>query len=185
MRIAILSDIHGNPIALDAVLADSRMMGVEAYWVLGDLVAIGHSPVEVLERLVRLDNAVLVRGNTDRYVVTGEGPRPTREEARADPKHVDRIVDVAASFAWTRGFISGHGWFDWLAGLPMEERLTLPDRTSALLVHAAPGTDDGNGLHPGLSNIDMGQLTNHSGVALVCVGHTHEVMDRHYRIVVS
>ena len=178
MRIALLSDIHGNPVALDAVLADSRRVGAEAYWVLGDLVAIGYNPVGVLERLGRLGNAVFVRGNTDRYVVTGDGPSPTREEAKVDSEHVDRLVDVAMSFAWTRGFISGHGWFDWLADLPMEERLTLPDGTSALLVHAAPGTDDGSGLHPGLSNVEIGQLTNHSRAALVCVGHTHETMDR-------
>ena len=126
MRIAILSDIHGNPIALDAVLADAQLLGVEAYWVLGDLVAIGHSPVEVLERLVRLDNAVLVRGNTDRYVVTGAGPRPTREEAKVDPKHVDRVVDVAASFAWTRvsfpamGGLTGSLAYQWRRGSPCQ-----------------------------------------------------------------
>ena len=58
MRLALLSDLHGNPIALDAVLADiDAMGGVDGYLVLGDLVAIGHDPAGVLERLVRLPGA--------------------------------------------------------------------------------------------------------------------------------
>ena len=46
MRLAILSDIHGNPLALDAVLADIQSQGeVDAYWVLGDFAALGYDPV--------------------------------------------------------------------------------------------------------------------------------------------
>ena len=41
MRVALLSDIHGNSIALDAVLADiEHAGGVDEYWALGDLVAL-------------------------------------------------------------------------------------------------------------------------------------------------
>ena len=55
MRIALLADIHGNAIALEAVLADiGREGGADAFWVLGDLVAIGPDPVGVLERLSTL-----------------------------------------------------------------------------------------------------------------------------------
>ena len=49
MRIALLSDIHGNAHALDAVLEDAACTGAELVWVLGDLVAIGPDPVAVLE----------------------------------------------------------------------------------------------------------------------------------------
>jgi predicted phosphodiesterase len=42
MRIALLSDIHGNPVALDAVLADIEAQGgVDTYWILGDFSAMG------------------------------------------------------------------------------------------------------------------------------------------------
>jgi predicted phosphodiesterase len=74
MRLALLSDLHGNPIALEAVLADvERCGGADAYLVLGDIVAIGHDPVAVLERLVALPGVRFIQGNTDRYVVTGRG----------------------------------------------------------------------------------------------------------------
>ena len=85
MRIALLSDIHGNPIALDAVLVDVQAQGgVSGYWILGDLAAIGYDPVGVLERLKALPNACFVRGNTDRYVVTGERPNPTFSAVESD-----------------------------------------------------------------------------------------------------
>ena len=51
MQIAIIADIHGNPLALDAVLADiERRGGVEGYWLLGDYCAIGFDPAGVLDR---------------------------------------------------------------------------------------------------------------------------------------
>ena len=54
MRIAVLSDIHGNCVALDAVLADidsNNQEAVDEYWILGDLAAAGAQPLEVMERL--------------------------------------------------------------------------------------------------------------------------------------
>ena len=52
MRVAIFSDIHGNIITLDAVLKDIANSGsFDEYWILGDLVALGPCPVEVLERV--------------------------------------------------------------------------------------------------------------------------------------
>jgi predicted phosphodiesterase len=45
VRLGILSDIHGNRIALEAVLADGDARGVDAWWALGDLVAMGPDPV--------------------------------------------------------------------------------------------------------------------------------------------
>ncbi len=178
MRIAILSDIHGNSIALDAVLADLRSQSsVDAIWVLGDLAAIGPDPVGVLERLSTLENAVYVRGNTDKYVTTGERPGPTIEEARADPRRLATLVELERSFSWTQGAVTAAGRFDWLAALPLELRLTLPNGTRLLGVHASPGQDDGSGFHPGLSAEQERSLLSGCNANLVCVGHTHTVLD--------
>ncbi len=174
MRIAIFSDIHGNRLALDAVLADARALGADTYWALGDLAAIGPEPVAVLERLAGLENATIIRGNTDRYVVTGEGPPPFLEDAQANADLVGLFARVAASFAWTRGFVTAAGWFDWLERLPLEARLTLPDGSRLLGVHASPNSDDGEGIHPGRSPSDMAQLIAGCGADIVCVGHTHQ-----------
>ncbi len=179
MRLALFSDIHGNPIALDAVLEDIRAQGgVDGYWVLGDLAAIGFDPVTALERLVALPNVRFARGNTDRYVVTGERPGPTLEEVRADLHLVSQVVEVAQSFAWTQGYVAATGWLDWLAGLALEQRLTLPDGTRLLGVHAAPGADDGRGVQPKLSDAELSALLDGCRADLVCVGHTHWPVDR-------
>jgi hypothetical protein len=94
-----------------------RALGADAYWGLGDFAAIGPEPVAVLERLAALENATVIRGNTDRYVVTGEGPPPSSEEARANPDLIHLFARVAASFAWTRGYVTAAGWLDWLEKL--------------------------------------------------------------------
>jgi hypothetical protein len=50
MRVAPLSEIHEDSIAMDAVLSDiAEQGGADAFWVLGDLVALGPDPVRVLE----------------------------------------------------------------------------------------------------------------------------------------
>jgi hypothetical protein len=85
MRLAILSDIHGNPHALDAVLADIQSQGeVDAYWVPGDFAALGYDPVTPLEKVTALSPASFTRGNTDRYVVTQDLPLQP-EQALQDP----------------------------------------------------------------------------------------------------
>ena len=174
MRIALFSDIHGNRFALEAVLEDARSLGADAYWALGDLAAIGPEPVAVLERLAGLENATVIRGNTDRYIVTGEGPPPSLEDAHANPDLIGLFARVAASFAWTRGYVTAAGWFDWLESLPLEARVTLPDGSRLLAVHASPGSDDGEGIHPGRSPSELAPLIAGCGADIVCVGHTHE-----------
>jgi predicted phosphodiesterase len=178
MRIAAVSDIHGNLEALDAVLADARTLGVEQFWFLGDYSAIGPEPAAVLDRLTALSGARFTRGNTDRYVVTGDLPPPDLAVVRADPALIPTYANMAASFSWTRGYLTATGWLEWLARLPLDLRLTTPDGLRVLAVHAAPGTDDGEGVHPGRSNAELVALLAGSEADLVLVGHTHQPMIR-------
>lgn len=177
MRLAVLSDIHGNSIALDAVLADIRQQGgVDAYWVLGDLVAFGHDPVGVIERLGKLPNLSCTRGNTDRCMLSDSDLSPTAEEL-ADAVRLPRTVQITQNYAWTIGALNHTNWHDTLAALPLEKRLVLEDGTRVLGVHAAPGTDTGSGIHPGMSEAVLRQLLDGCMADLVLVGHTHWAMD--------
>ena len=178
MRLALLADIHGNPIALDAVLADIQAQGgVDGFCFIGDYAALGYDPVTPLERMTALPEAVWVRGNTDRYTVSDALPPPTLEQTQADPALIPILVEVARSFAWTRGYVTASGWYDWLAALPLEHRLTLPDGTRVLLVHAAPGTDDGPGVTLATSPDDLRAMVSGCEADLVVVGHTHWPQD--------
>ena len=70
MRVGLLSDIHANLVALEAVLA--ALGQVDALWVTGDTVGYGPDPADTLA-LLRERHALLVQGNHDRAVATGEG----------------------------------------------------------------------------------------------------------------
>jgi predicted phosphodiesterase len=179
MRVALLSDIHGNTIAFDAVLSDiERSGGVDEYWALGDLVALGPDPVGVVERLDALRPVSVLRGNTDRYVVTGERPPPSLADAIADPDLVRVITEVAGSFAWTAGYITAAGLGPWLEALPTQFRRTLPDGTRVLAVHAGPNADDGPGIDPRASDAEQAALLVGCDADLVFGGHTHRPVDR-------
>jgi len=149
----VITDIHGNTVALDAVLADAASLGVGRWFVLGDLVAVGPDPVGVVERLQSLPNATFVRGNTERYLT-----------ATDIDKH---------GMAWTRSVL-GPARLDWLARMPLHARPS--DRT--LLVHAAPGRDDGVGLDARLGDEQVHVLVRGCEADLVLVGHTHRRVDR-------
>jgi diadenosine tetraphosphatase ApaH/serine/threonine PP2A family protein phosphatase len=70
VKVALLSDVHANRVALEAVLA--ALDPVDEIWVMGDTAGYGPEPGEVLA-LLRERRAQLVAGNHDRAVGTGEG----------------------------------------------------------------------------------------------------------------
>ena len=62
-KIALLSDIHGNTTALEAVLADARQLGVDEYWLLGDILMPGTGRRRILDLLAQLPITARVLGN--------------------------------------------------------------------------------------------------------------------------
>jgi diadenosine tetraphosphatase ApaH/serine/threonine PP2A family protein phosphatase len=116
MRIAVLSDIHSNLVALDAVLA--HLGSVDAIWQLGDVVGYGPDPDGVVARLAER-GAVGVRGNHDAAAIGGSEIEWFNPDARA-------------AIEWTRERISSTTR-SWLSALP--ERLQEADYT---LVHGSP-----------------------------------------------
>ncbi|MEZ4663540.1 MAG: metallophosphoesterase family protein [Caldilineaceae bacterium] len=181
MKIAILSDIHGNSVALDAVLADIATLGaVDAYWLLGDLAAMGPDPVGVMQRLKTLPNVQAVRGNTDRWLtnVYAEFPLTPAEISRGAQNNESAPLELAYSMVWTQGALDGSGDLAWIANLPLEYRTTLPDGTRVLGVHAAPGQDDGFGIRPTMSDAEVAAAIEGADADLIFVGHTHWALDR-------
>ncbi len=95
MRLAVISDIHGNPHALEAVLEDIERQGVDATLSLGDFLSGPGDPAGVADRLMALD-FMSVRGNHDRFIVDG---RPENDW------HIDAMVRATlneAQMAWLR-----------------------------------------------------------------------------------
>ena len=82
MLVGLFSDVHGNAVAFDELLADLDLRPVDRLVCLGDVVQGGPQPVECLERLRALHCRV-VMGNADWYVLTGDpGVEPETESQR-------------------------------------------------------------------------------------------------------
>jgi diadenosine tetraphosphatase ApaH/serine/threonine PP2A family protein phosphatase len=118
MRLALLSDIHGNLQALDACLAHARAQKTQRFAFLGDMVGYGAQPSEVLERIMLLteEGAIVLKGNHDEMAVT---PPPV-------PK---TIGDSTAD--WTHRQLNG-SQREWIDNLPLIHHMD-----SVLLVHAS------------------------------------------------
>lgn len=173
-----MSDIHGNRHALEAVVADAVGQGVDRWWVLGDLVAIGPDPVGVVEVVANLPSVEVTRGNTERYVLTDDRPPPLAEDVLATPDLFKLYATIQRSFAWTCGALAACGWLEWLRGLPAEVRTVLPDGTSTLGVHASPGRDDGDGITPDRDEDELRRELAQASADVVFAGHTHQAADR-------
>ena len=81
MRILIISDIHANLVALEAVLADAGSF--DAAWCLGDLVGYGPNPNECVARVRALPNLICLLGNHDQAVLGDVDLRVFNGDARA------------------------------------------------------------------------------------------------------
>jgi predicted phosphodiesterase len=118
MRIALLSDVHGNLPAFEAVLADVDAQGADEVWCLGDLVGYGAEPDGCVE-LARARCKLSLAGNHD-LVVTGDIPIS------------DFSRSAAEAARWTQETISKES-LDYLGGLGASD----PEREPALF-HASP-----------------------------------------------
>ena len=180
MRLGVIADIHGNDVALRAILEDAEHFAVDTWWVLGDLVLFGPRPAEVLDLLSTLPGISMLRGNTDRYVLTGEQPAPhaTAADAAASLDLVQRYAAMAAGTGWTRGVLDQAGVLSTLTALPPRLRLRLPGGTTVLGVHASPNADDGPGIDPKVSADELRSLLADCAADVVIGGHTHQITDR-------
>jgi len=68
MKYAIISDIHGNLLALNSVLEDAEARGVDGYIIVGDYCLSNPFPDDCITRIRNLKNAHVIRGNEERYL---------------------------------------------------------------------------------------------------------------------
>lgn len=164
MRIAVLSDVHGNLLGLDACLADLESQGwADAVVVAGDLCLDGPKPKKVLQRLEEI-GATCVRGNTDRYL--SEETSDIFEPA------------AAAQISWTRHEI-GERWLNWLKELPFALRIG-EDENQLLIVHANPKSDDEH-IWPDAADEALQHFIGEERATAIAFGHLHLPFVRMWR----
>jgi putative phosphoesterase len=163
MRLAILSDIHGNLHALEAAWADMEAQRPDSIYCLGDLVGYGAFPNEVIDFL-RARSVPTVMGNYDEGVGfdlddCGCAYRGAEERARGD---VSRIWSQTHTTAENKLF---------LQALPMQIRLE-EAKPTLLLVHGSPRKIN-EYLFEDRPPATFERLAALAGTEVVVFGHTH------------
>jgi predicted phosphodiesterase len=159
MKIALVSDIHGNLWALDAVLAHAAAQGVDAVWNLGDILSGPLAAAATADRLIALD-LVTIAGNHERQLLACE-----REPAGL-PSDTHAFSETTAAHR------------TWLRGLPATAR----PRPDVLLCHGTPGSDvaplvethePGRGLRLATRAEAAARIGAAAPARLIACGHTH------------
>jgi predicted phosphodiesterase len=164
--VALVSDIHGNLPALQAVVADVRRWRPDAVYVLGDMVNGACWSVEVLDLLRDLGWPMLLGNHDDAVLQLGE--------ARMEPRYANRRH--YAALWWTRERLLPRHIAE-LADLPLERLLRLPDVPPLRLVHGLPG-DFFRGLRPDTPESWVAGYLASVAERTIAGGHTHVAMER-------
>jgi putative phosphoesterase len=180
-RIAVLSDVHGNLLALEAVLKEIKKERPDAVLVAGDLVMNGPEPNATIDalRAVEGDGALIVSGNTD--IAVGDF-----DYGAAYPHYQDGVPDtITVAVEWAHDEL-GDEQLDWLRRLPAERRIRTEDDTLVLVVHASPGSQT-RGFDQALDANIIFERAAATDARIICVGHTHvpEVRDLGWKLIVN
>jgi predicted phosphodiesterase len=159
VRIAVISDIHGNCVALDAVLADLRRRPADRLVCLGDAVQGGPQPVETVARLRELACPV-VMGNADAWLLTGE--ETGAEGASAQLREV-RAWSLAQLSDDDRAF---------MAGFQPTVEIALDGGRRLLCFHGSPRSFD-DVLLPETPHEEFRRILGPFDAAALTGGHTH------------
>lgn len=165
MRVALIADIHGNCVALEAVLADLEQEPVDQLVCLGDVAATGPQPREALARLQALAYPV-VMGNTEDWLLNPEPWPAEDEDGRAvleiELWGADQLTETERAFI--RSF------------QPTVE-VSLGEGQSSLCYHGSPRSYD-DVIRPTTPEEVLEDLLAGIDAGILAGGHTHEPMVR-------
>jgi putative phosphoesterase len=176
----VLSDVHGNSVALEAVRKAVKREKPDAILVAGDLAMNGPDPAGTIDALRDMESsgAVIVSGNTDIAVADFD-------YAAAFPWFTEGVPSAfEAAAEWAHEQL-GDERLDWLRRLPAERRIR-DDGTLVLLTHASPGSQT-SGFDKDLDPSTTLERLARTDARVICCGHTHlpEVRDFGWQVIVN
>lgn len=167
MRVAILSDIHGNLISLEAVLTDLERQKIDQIVCLGDVATLGPQPKETVARLRQLD-ATFIMGNHDTYLI--------------DPAKAKQYVDAP----W---FLNKVNWcieqlsdddLDFVKQFLPYTKISLPSKIEMLCYHGSPDSNT-DILLPMTPPTTVDTMLGGYRCHIMVGGHTHIQMMRQHK----
>lgn len=157
MRIAVFSDIHGNCLALETVLADIKQANIDKFICLGDAIQGGPQPAETVA-LLRDLACPIVMGNSDYWLLTGktiESMTPLQNQIRD----------------WTLSKLSENDR-EFIARFPSTIEMEVGENKRLLCFHGSPRSYDDNIL-PITSDPELQELLGNDLSFIYAGGHVH------------
>jgi predicted phosphodiesterase len=169
MRIAAISDMHGNLVSLDAVLTEIRASSVDQIICLGDCVQGGPQPALVVARLRELA-CPIVMGNADSFLLTGE-------DTAVEPSDPARWEKLLAVREWTLSQLSSEDRA-FIAGFQPTVEVRLDETRKLIGFHGSPHSFD-EIIVPETPEADAQRMLGGFDQHFLCGGHTHVQQIRH------
>jgi len=165
MKIAVLSDIHGNLDALQSVVADIKKQEVNRIFICGDLAVAGPEPVETIDFIIDIAkryNITIIQGNTDEMVIKSTG---SPEDKYTPP---NKIMAEAVKYAQN---ILRPDQKEFLMELPeiYSEKI---GNLSILLVHGSPRSNNED-IMPDMNLKNVEEIISSAKENIIFCGHTH------------
>ena len=162
MRVAVLSDIHGNVQALEAVMTDVINQKCEHVYCLGDLALAGPQPKEILDYVMTQENWTVIQGNTDKMIANYgpdvleflEAQYPIMANALADD--VKQLDDLYRAY---------------MSALPPQLSQMI-EGNKVLFVHGSPRANNEDIL-PEMPLEEVEEIIDGTSEKLILCGHTH------------
>lgn len=158
MKLAIISDIHGNQIALEAVLADIKRVGADQIICLGDIANVGPHPGQCIDIIRSLDCPV-VQGNHELYLLG----RFEDDKWQTSP--------IWAGMRWSREQLRSDQ-MEYIANLPYQYEIGGNGRVGATFLHASP-LSQYRGFMPQHDDTAIAERMNGLDNTTLFCGHTH------------
>lgn len=178
MRVALIADIHGNLVALDAVLADLAAAGADQTICLGDVAASGPDPVRTLERLREI-RCPVVAGNADAWLLQRQDHNATLAEFRRQgiaAEDARRFVDLEF---WARGQLQPEH-LEYLRTFRPTVALALDGGATLLAFHGSPRSHS-DVITATTAEDELDRMIGDARATVMAGGHAHTPLLRRHR----
>lgn len=167
MKIGIITDIHNNIVALEAVLAYFEKEQVEHIICCGDMIGIGPYPEETVQRMRKLPHLTAVRGNHERYLLEGlDMSEMEQPEAEHHKWEHARLSDSSVEF---------------LQGLPYKTEIDLCGMHIAVMHYCLDDKNKCVNYRPDADDDDLSRMFAHVDGDIIVYGHDHSRKIAHVR----
>lgn len=162
MKIAVISDIHANTLALEEVLKEIKKLKVDKIFCLGDILMAGYDPNGTAELILNLNNLEIIQGNTDNMVANFNFELLEKAKKKAPCMGYALEDDLK---------IIDEKYKDFVKNLPQKKYVEV-NGLKIELVHGSPRQQDEN-IYPSLALDEVEEMVKNSDASLILCGHTH------------